>query len=401
MDIQALIRSIAIETPSRIVLLVVDGLGGLPRPEDGRSELEAAQTPHLDELARHSSLGLSQPVAPGITPGSGLSHLALFGYDPFVYGVGRGVLEAMGIDFPLRQGDVAVRGNLCTVNDRGIVTDRRAGRPPTEVTAEVCAQLRQIAIPGVEIFVEPVREHRFVLVLRGANLSAAIDETDPSRDGFPPRPATALSPAAATTAAIVREFIERARAILHGHERANMILLRGFSQAPDLPTFGEVYKLRAAAIATYPMYRGLAQLLGITLLPSGSTIADEFAAVRDAYADYTFFYIHFKRSDSAGEDGDFAAKVAAIEQVDAALPTLLDLKPDVLVVTGDHSTPAMLKGHSWHPVPLLLHSANCWPEGAAGFSERACARGFLGTFPAVNVMPLAMANAMKLSRYGA
>lgn len=388
------------ETPSRIVFLVADGLGGLPHPETGRSELEEARTPNLDRLARESACGLSTPVLPGIAPGSGPGHLALFGYDPVKYLIGRGVLEALGVEADLREGDVAARGNFCTVDARGVITDRRAGRISTEEAAPLVDLLDRIALPGVEVRVLPVREHRFVLILRGPDLSDRVTDTDPGRAGLPPRPASALSPEGARTAEVVNRFVEEAGRVLAGREFANMVLLRGFSRLPRLPRFGEAYRLRACAIAGYPMYRGLARVLGMEVLPTGSTFAEEVATLRAHFHEYTFFYLHYKATDTAGEDGDFSAKVRALEALDAHLPDILALEPDVFVLTGDHSTPAVLGAHSWHPVPVLLRSRWTRGEGVGRFTERECARGSLGRIPATSLMFLALAHAGKLAKFG-
>jgi 2,3-bisphosphoglycerate-independent phosphoglycerate mutase len=397
-----LIRELRIESSSKIVFLVLDGMGGLPLTPDGKTELESAFKPNLDALAARSTLGLTDPVGMGITPGSGPGHLALFGYDPFKHLIGRGALEALGIDFPLEKTDLAARGNFGSVDAAGHLTDRRAGRIPTSECVRLCAMLRQIVLPGVQVFVEPVQDYRFVLVLRGPGLQDAISETDPQRLGVAPLPAEPLSPEAASSATLVNAFVAQARLLLADQRPANMVLLRGFSQHPRIPPFAEVYGLRPAAIAVYPMYRGLARLVGMELLtPSGRTPADEFAALAAHWNDHDFFYVHIKGPDSAGEDGDFARKVSEIEEVDRALPALLALNPDVLMVGADHSTPALLKAHSWHSAPFLLYARTCRPEGVAGFGERACARGGFGRFPADQVMTAALAHAGRLSKYGA
>ncbi len=395
------INEIALKTSSRIVFLVIDGLGGLPRPETGKTELETAYTPNLDQLAGDGICGLIELVGRGITPGSGPGHLAIFGYDPLRFSIGRGVLEALGIDLELDEGDVAARGNFCTIDDSGLITDRRAGRITTERNAELSSLLNTISIENARLLVTPVREHRFVVVFRGEGLSDNLTDTDPQKEGVAPKPALALSPQAERTAKIANRFADRARELLRGHHPANMILLRGFSRYPNLPTMSEVYKLRPAAIATYPMYRGIARLLGMENLKTGSSIEDEFITLKEHFKEYDFFFLHIKQTDSAGEDGDFEKKARIIEEVDALIPHLRGLDPDVIVVTGDHSTPAVLKGHSWHPVPFLLYSRWCRPDGVREFSERACLSGSLGTFPGVEVMPLAMANALKLNKFGA
>jgi len=396
-----LIKTIARPSPTKIVLLVIDGLGGFPDPKTGKTELETANTPNLDQLAAKAICGLTDPVSPGITPGSAPGHLALFGYNPLTFTIGRGVLEAIGIDFHLEPGDIAARGNFCSVDKAGLVTDRRAGRISTEKCTELSKLLEGLVIDNAKILVRPVKEHRFIAVFRGEGLYPDITDSDPQQIGVVPRVITALNPQAGRTASIANQFIAQARATLGGHKPANMVLFRGFSQRPQLPKMGEVYKLKPAAIAGYPMYRGLAKLVGMEVLETGTSIEDEFATLKRNYANYDFFFLHIKATDSAGEDGDFDRKVRIIEQIDAALPQLLSLKPDVIVVTGDHSTPALLKGHSWHPVPILLYSKWCRPDRVGEFSESACAAGGLGRFPATQVMLLAMANALKLTKFGA
>ena len=394
-----LLAELAIETPSRIVFLVMDGLGGAPGP-DGKTELEAANTPNLDKLASLSLCGLTDPVSPGVTPGSGPSHLALFGYDPLEFEVGRGVLEALGIDFPLQSTDVAMRANFCTVDEKGLLLDRRAGRISTTQSADLCKLLRQIKLEGLELLVEPVKEHRFVVVFRGEGLAPEVADTDPQRTGVPPLEPTPLKPEAQRTSKLAAEFIRQAREILSGRE-ANMVMLRGFSKYPSIPSLRELYKLHPAAIAIYPMYRGLAKLVGMEVLSAGGSFQDELETLRTNWSRHDFFYVHFKDTDRTGEDGNFEGKVQAIEMADRHLPALLDLKPDVLVVTGDHSTPAVLKAHSWHPVPFLMYSAWCVPDRLEEFSERSCRLGGLGRFPAVDAMGLALAYAMKLNKFGA
>lgn len=396
-----LIRPLVVGNTTKIVLLSLDGLGGLPRPETHKSELETASLPNLSALASDAACGLLRHVAPGITPGSGPGHLGLFGYDPLRFQVGRGVLEALGIEFELRGGDVAARGNFCTVDARGLITDRRAGRITTELCVRLVERLRAIRLPGVEILLEPVKEHRFVLVLRGRELGGRLSESDPQQLGKAPLPVRGLDAASERTAAFVNTFVERARAMLADAAPANMVLLRGFDQLPSLPRFPEVFGLRAAAIAAYPMYRGLARLVGMDVLKTGGTFVDEIATLREHWAAYDFFFVHYKDTDKAGEDGDFDAKVAALERFDVVLPEVRALRPDVLVVSGDHATPALLAGHGWQPVPVLLWSRYCGADPVTVFSERACASGTLGLLPAHHLMPLVMANAQRLTKFGA
>jgi 2,3-bisphosphoglycerate-independent phosphoglycerate mutase len=396
-----LIKEISVSSSTKIVLLILDGLGGLPHPKTGKTELETANTPNLDRLAAKGVCGLTDPVSPGITPGSTPGHLALFGYDPVRFNIGRGVVEAMGIDFDLEPGDIAARGNFCTVDNAGLVTDRRAGRISTEKCTELCQLLDGLAIEGVKLFVRPVREHRFVVVFQGDGLASEVSDSDPQQLGVAPKAIVALNSQADMMAAIANQFVAQAKTILVKYHPANMMLLRGFSRRPQLPTMSEVYKLKPAAIAAYPMYRGLAKLVGMQVLETGVSIKEEFVTLRQNYANYDFFFLHIKGTDSAGEDGDFDRKVRIIEEVDKALPGLTSLDPDVIVVTGDHSTPALLKGHSWHPLPILLYSQWCRPDRVGEFSESACILGGLERFPATQIMPLAMAHALKLSKFGA
>jgi 2,3-bisphosphoglycerate-independent phosphoglycerate mutase len=397
-----LIKSISRKSTDKIVMLVIDGLGGLPDPKTGRTELEAARITNLDALAERGICGLSDPVAPGITPGSGPGHLALFGYDPLEYKIGRGVLEAVGIDLELGKGDVAARGNFCTLDEKGIITDRRAGRISTEKCAELCKLLNNIVITGVDIKSYPVREHRFVVIFRSENLQTELTESDPSIIGIAPLKIKPVNTIAKGTATIVNKFITKAKEILQNHHPANMILLRGFSKKPQLPTIQEIYKLTPLAITVYPMYRGLARLVGMDIARTGTTLEDEFKTLEDNFnKKYDFFFVHIKWTDTAGEDGTFTRKVKVIEQIDAALPGLTALDPNVLVITGDHSTPSVLGGHSWHTVPVVIYSKYCRADGVKEFSEKAFLAGGLGRINATHIMPLAMANALKLTKFGA
>ena len=396
-----LARELAIPAETKLVLLVLDGLGGLPREAGGPTELEAAATPTLDRLAAEGVTGLLTLVAPGITPGSGPGHLALFGYDPLTHRIGRGILEALGIDLPVTPQDVAARGNFCTVDGAGRVTDRRAGRVSDATCQALSALLDTVKVEGAEVTVRPVREHRFVVLFRGEGLSDALSETDPQQVGQAPLKAEPLTPDAAKSARVVNAFVEKARALLKDRHPANMVLLRGFARHPALPTFRERFGLRAAAIPVYPMYRGLARLAGMEILLTGTTVAEQFATLRERWAEFDFFYVHVKRTDTAGEDGDFAAKVAAIEEVDRALPALVSLRPDVLAVTGDHSTPATLRAHSWHPVPVLLWAKTCRPDTVTTFGERACAGGGLGHLPGRDLLTVMLAHAGRLTKFGA
>ena len=388
-------------TPSRIVLLVMDGLGGLRDPATGKSEMETARTPNMDALAAESALGLTDPVMAGITPGSGPGHLALFGYDPLKYLIKRGVMEALGIGLKLRPEEIAVRGNFCTLDAQGNVVDRRAGRIPSAESAPLCEVLDRIELEGAEVSVHSVKDHRYAAIFRGDGLSHDVSDTDSGKTGSPPLEVRPLSPGAKKMATVANEFSAKARQALAGRSTANMALLRGFSGMPDVPSITELYKLKAAAIATYPMYRGLAQIVGMDLLETGTTLGDELDTMAQHWDSYDFFFVHYKATDAAGEDGNFDAKVKALEEVDSYIPRLREMQPEVIMIGGDHSTPSVMGGHSWHPVPFLLHSAYCGPDGVAKFSERTCSQGSLGRFPAQHALMLAMANALKLAKFGA
>jgi 2,3-bisphosphoglycerate-independent phosphoglycerate mutase len=401
MDLKFLKR-LVVPAQTKLVLIVLDGLGGLPLEPGGKTELETARTPNLDALAAHSALGLTIPVGPGITAGSGPGHLAIFGYDPIEYEIGRGALEALGVNFDLTPDDLAARGNFCTADKNGLLTDRRAGRLPTEASRDLAALLRTIRLDGVEIYIEPVKEHRFALVMRGPGLEDALSETDPQKIGVAPLPVKATRPTAEKTARLVNRYIEQASKLLAGKQPANMILLRGFAKLPAVPQYTDTFGLHAAAIAIHGMYRGVARLVGMHVLDlDGDTLADEFAALEKHWSEFDFFYLHVKKTDTCGENGDFYGKVRAIEEVDTWVPRLKALDPDVIIVAGDHSSPAVLKSHSWHPVPLLLYARYVRTDGIAEFGERACAAGSLGSIPAKDVMPIALANAQRIAKFGA
>lgn len=401
-----LTRRLALEDGGKIILLVMDGLGGLPMEPGGLTELEAAHTPNLDQLAREGTVGLTNPIARGIEPGSGPAHLALFGYDPLVYDVGRGALEAAGIGLTVGPGDVAVRGNFCTVDEKGLITDRRAGRIATDKAAEAVKSLQTIRVPEVAIEVREVKEHRFALALRGEGLDHHIAETDPLIVGEAPLLAKPeiSDPKAKRTADFVNAWVEQAREKLKAHHPANMVTLRGFATDPNLPKFQDVYKLHPACVAVYPMYKGVSHLVGMDVIDTKSheTPEEEFNHVVEVWESYNFIFCHIKATDSRGEDGNFDAKKQVIEQVDAALPILMNLKPDVVIVTGDHSTPAKMKQHSFHPVPTLIWAPETQrPDDATCFGERECLKGGLGQFPATDLIQLALGHAKRLGRYGA
>jgi len=400
-----LLARLAQPAETKIVLLVLDGLGDLATAEQPRTALESAATPHLDALARRSSLGRIVPVATGVTPGSGPGHLALFGYDPASpeADIGRGVLEALGLGLELGRGEVAARGNFATADAAGNLSDRRAGRIPTAECERVCARVNAALAARPELGARVVagEAHRFVLLLAGADLSAAVDDTDPQKLGVPPLAARETAPAGAATAARVREVVAVIEAAIADEPKANRALLRGFSQMPHLPAMPDLYKMRCGAFAGYPLYRGVAQACGMTVVPCGKRIGELLDVVAKRWADFDFFFLHVKQTDQAGEDGDLAAKAAAIEEVDRALPRLLALAPDVVAITGDHSTPAPMKAHSFHPVPLLVHSKLAFLDGSTAFDERQAARGHLGTFPSRDLVGLLLAHAGRLEKYGA
>lgn len=404
MNMQTLIKPLIQKNASKIVMIVLDGVGGLP--VNGKTELETANTPILDALARESACGLHIPVAYGITPGSGPGHLGIFGYNPLECQIGRGILEALGLGMEVRKTDVAVRCNYSTIKD-GLMTDRRAGRIPTEQSGKLTERLQNELgkIDDIEMIFAPGMEHRFAVVMRfPENLqpdAAMITDTDPQKEGKAPLPAAALSKNAERVSKIAEKLISRAHEILKNEEKANFILTRGFSNMPHIPNFDEAFGLNALAIATYPMYRGLAQLVGMVTPALEGSVQDQINFLKQKYNEYDFFFLHVKKVDSYGEDGNFEGKAERISEFDKLLPQVLDLKPNVLVITGDHSTPARMKEHSWHPVPVLIKSPYVLGGINPAFSERECIKGELGIFPALNIMPLALAHAGRLKKFGA
>jgi 2,3-bisphosphoglycerate-independent phosphoglycerate mutase len=397
------ITSLLTPANTKIVLLVMDGLGGLPMQPGGKTELETANTPNMDRLAAEGMLGQTLPIDYGVTPGSGPAHQSLFGYDPVKFEVGRGVLEALGVGMYVHRGDVAVRGNFCTIDASGKISDRRAGRIPSEEAEPLIEKLKAIKLPGVVIEAKHVKEYRFALVMRGEGLSPELEETDPQRTGVAPLAVVAKVPEAQKTADLFNQWIAEAKKILADQPKANCLTLRGFATDPRLEHFKDKYNLRAACVAVYPMYKGVSSLVGMDIINfEGETPADEFAAIERIWNDYDFVFCHIKKTDSYGEDGNFDGKVHVIETVDEALPHLLKLNPDVLIITGDHSTPCKLKSHSWHPVPFLMWApATIRPDDQTSFGERACARGGLGTINSLEAMPLALAHAQRLTKFGA
>src|SRR5215467_2509115 len=402
MQLHEFYSSLAIPNDNKIAVLLIDGLGGLSHKDYGyKTELEYANHPNLDRLASRGATGMLTPVLPGVTPGSGPAHLALFGMDPISFNIGRGVLEALGIGIFPDPTDVLARGNFCTVDDNGVIIDRRAGRISTQTSEERLSLLRDIRVPGCDIELHAVRDHRFVLRLKGSDLDGDIDNTDPGTVGAKPRPAAARNQRAEATAARVNVFVDQALDRLKGQSVANAIVLRGFSMLPDIPHFHELYGLRSAALALYPMYKGLARTVGMEILDCGKTFPDQLRTLKLYWDKYDYFFIHYKYTDSCGEDGDFLSKVNHIETLDSCIESLVRLDPAVLAVTGDHSTPAALGSHSWHPVPLLLVSSTCRRDGSAAFTEAVCARGALGNIESKYLMGLLLGHALRLRTYGA
>ncbi|MBM4036124.1 MAG: 2,3-bisphosphoglycerate-independent phosphoglycerate mutase [Planctomycetes bacterium] len=405
MELLSILKRLRQRPQGKIVLIVFDGLGGIPREPGGPTELECAKKPNLDAIAREGACGLLDNVLPGLTPGSGPAHLSLFGYDPLIFDIGRGLLGALGIGFPIQPGDVAVRVNFCTTGPAtGFVTDRRAGRISTETNEKLVAMLNaRVSIPGCQVFVRTEKEHRACVVFRAPDLYDAIAETDPQSTGTePPRQAAALDARSEKAAAIAAEFARQAAEILKDQHPANNLLMRGYARFERIPLLTETYDMRFAAIATYPMYRGVANLVGMDILPdAGDTIAEEVACLERHYADHDFFFLHIKKTDSCGEDGNWDGKVHVVEEADALLPRVRALAPAVLCVTADHSTPCVLKAHSWHPVPVAVWAKWGRPDGVGEFSERACAGGALGRMRGIHLMPILVAHALGLEKYGA
>ena len=389
------------ECDSKIVLLAVDGLGGLPDPATGRSELESASLPNLDRIARGGSCGSLTPLGPGFTPGSGPAHLALFGFDPWRWQIGRGALSALGTGMDFRPGDLAARLNFCSMDEDGRVTDRRARRISTDQCRHLCALLADIDVPGVEISLVPEMEYRAAILFRGEGLSPRLTDSDPQKTGVPPRAVAALDDAAEKAAAAVTGFLSQARERLRGQTPANMVLIRGFGTFPEMPRFGEVYGLRGLAIAAYPMYRGVAQAVGMSAAAGGGDLSSSSELLKQNWDLHDFFFIHFKKTDSAGEDGDFSGKVRLLEEVDASVPHIEELEPEVFAITGDHSTPSLAGKHSWHPVPVAIASRWAQPHPGAAFSESGCRSGSIGNIPSSGLMALLLAHAGRLRKYGA
>jgi 2,3-bisphosphoglycerate-independent phosphoglycerate mutase len=407
MKLDALYSELTLKPSAKLALLVMDGLGDLATRSQGHlTPLEAAATPNLDALSKDSAQGRMIPVAPGITPGSGPGHLGLFGYDPLEYQVGRGVIEALGLGMELKPGDVCARANFATLDAKGIVTDRRAGRIPTETCEKLCAMLsaKVKKVGDTEILIEAGKEHRFVVVFRGKGLEGPLTDADPNREGFPiptVKPRDPKSAKQKKMAKLIADFYEEALPVIAKEKPANGFLMRGIAHQPEIPLFEERYLLRPAALAVYPMYKGLSQLVGMKKIEGPQTIKEQFERYLAEYNNFDFFFIHFKYTDKYGEDGNFAAKKKAIEEFDAALPILMRKKPDVLAITGDHSTPCALKGHSWHPQPVLLNSAYSGSDKLDRFTETGANCGSLGVFEAKYLIRLMQANARMFDKFGA
>ncbi len=395
-------KNLIIESDRKIVLLVADGLGGLPRPSDGRTELEVARTPNLDRLVARGVTGMIEPIEAGIAPGSGPAHLALFGYDPVKYELGRGVLEVLGLGMELKDGDVAIRGNFATMRD-GKIIDRRAGRISTEENRRLISLLKDRIkrVEDVEVIWESGLEHRFALVLRGEGLGDRVNDTDPQKEGLPPLPPEGEDEPSRKTARILKQIVDRAAEVLKEEEKVNFILLRGISRRPDIPSFEERYRMRALGLANYPMYRGLARLVGMDAPDLGYEFESLLKYYDEHYHEYDFIFIHYKWTDKAGEDGNFEKKVEYIEDLDRYIPRIMEKNPHVFIFTGDHSTPAMWKGHSWHPVPILIVAENAGVDDACRLTEREARRGYLGLRKSKEIMQIALALSGRLKKFGA
>lgn len=393
---------LAVENSTKIVLLVIDGIGGLPHPLSGLTEIETAETPVLDYVAREGICGVSVPVFPGITPGSGPAHMSLFGYDPVNNLIGRGVLSAVGIGYDMKTDDVAARANFCTVKN-GLVTDRRAGRISNELCEMLCEKIFTVEIDEARFSLIPEKDYRAALIIEGAGLSSEISETDPQKEGVPILTShpIANTESARRTADLVNRFVDIVTEKLSDRSEANNILLRGFSKLPNIPLMPEIYKMKCASIALYPMYKGVSKLVGMDLLEAGCSFQSEIECLRDNWNNYDFFYVHLKNTDSAGEDGDFERKVELIEEIDGLIRYIIELNPDVLAISGDHSTPSIMKSHSWHPSPVLLRTAFERRDSVTFFSEKECVKGGLGSIYAKDLMPLLLACAGRLDKYGA
>ena len=406
-QLDTLYSQLTLPTTAKLALIVMDGVGDIATKDtEFLTPLEAAATPNMDQLSREAIQGRMTPVAPGITPGSGPGHLALFGYDPVETQVGRGVIEALGLGIELKPGDVAARANFCSLDDSGLVTDRRAGRIETEVCERLCdilaSKIKKVG--SAEVIIQAGKGHRFVVIFRGVGLEAPILDTDPQREGLPIAkaiPADASSKKAQKAADLINAFYEVALPLLKDEQPANGFLMRGIAHQPDIPTFQERYRLKPACLAVYPMYKGLAQLVGMTKIEGPQTIGEQFNRYLELYDDYDFFFIHYKYTDMYGEDGNFEAKKKAIEELDEALPILLQKRPDVLAITGDHSTPCPMKGHSWHPQPVLLSSAFSGSDKLDRFTETGANLGSLGVFEAKFLMRHMQAHARMFDKYGA
>ncbi len=395
-------KNLITKSDKKIVLLVADGLGGLPRPTDGKTELEVARTPNLDSLVRKGITGLIEPIEAGIAPGSGPAHLALFGYDPLKYELGRGVLEVLGLGMELKDGDIAIRGNFATIRD-GKIVDRRAGRISTEENRRLISILKDRIkkVEDVDVIWESGLEHRFALILRGEGLGDMVNDTDPQKEGLPPLPPEGKDGPSRKTARILRQIVDKAADILKEEEKANSILLRGISRKPEIPSFEERYGLKSLGLANYPMYKGLARLVGMDVPELGYEFESLIQYYEEHFEEYDFFFIHYKWTDKAGEDGDFNKKVKYIEELDGYIPRIMEKNPHVFIFTGDHSTPAMWKGHSWHPVPILIVAENAGVDDACRLTEREARRGYLGLRKSKEIMQIALALSGRLKKFGA
>ncbi|MFB6490483.1 MAG: 2,3-bisphosphoglycerate-independent phosphoglycerate mutase [Thermoproteus sp. AZ2] len=387
--------------------------GGGDRPRNGVTPFFIALKPVIDRLASLGSCGIMDPISPGVRPGSDTSHLALFGYDPYRYYTGRGAFEALGAGVELRPGDVAFRTNLATIDAKGIVVDRRAGRyVAPEEAREVEAIMAKIGEEverrfGVSVVYKSTVEHRGVLVLRGP-VSHKVSDTDPHKVGEPLAPAKPLDGGkeAQTTAEVVNEitrlFVEYSKGLEANKRRSernepliNAILIRGGGYMPAIEPLAQRYRVRAAAIAGVALIRGVAKSVGMDVYAAeglGGTKFDKFeAAVRlaiDLMKRYDLVFLHVKGTDSASHDGDFKGKVSVVERLDEALrPYAEILEENYVVVTSDHATPVAVMEHTGEPVPIMLYGPDVVRDDVTRFSELTCWRGALGRIRGIDVMP--------------
>ncbi len=403
----------------KILLLIADGLGDRPVKElGGKTPLEAAEKPNINRLAEEGMVGLIDPIKPGIIPGSDTSHLNYLGYDPYKYYTGRGPFEAMGTGLVLKGGDIAFRANFATVDESGIVLDRRAGRI-REGTSDLAKSLN-MKIEDVEILFKEGTEHRGALVLRGNGISTEVSDNDPHSDNLEPKKIVATSEKGEKTARILNEFYRRSLVILKDHEinkerrrkglmEANAILYRGGGQVPILPSFKERHSLTGGFVAAVALVSGICKLVGLKdYTPAGVTgstdtnIKKKFSAAVEGLREVDFMLVNVKGTDIAGHDGKGVAKKEFIERIDSAMTdTIMKIKDDILICfTGDHSTPASVREHTSDPVPILLRYPGCRRDGVGKFDEISSKDGYL-RLRGNDLIDVLLSSANKSDKYGA